>query len=86
MFFRFYGVHLINRTNLILVAIDAKCPALRSRKGVGGQEVQYTIDEEIENLASQNDVINQICKTPYVPLDRKRPASRCLFFNEDVSF
>ncbi|XP_035710380.1 voltage-dependent calcium channel subunit alpha-2/delta-3 isoform X2 [Folsomia candida] len=79
----FYGVHLINRTNLIMIAIDAKCPALRSRKGVGGQEVQYTIDEEIEKLATSNDVINQICRTPYIPLERKRPSSRCLFFNED---
>lgn len=67
-----------------MIAVDAKCPPLRSRKGITGQEVQYEMDEELENMTAHNDVIAQICRTPYLHLDRKRPAAKCHFFNEEV--
>lgn len=67
-----------------MVAIDAKCPHSRTRKSLGGTEVQYVIDEEIEKQAVHNDILAQICRTPHIHLERKKPTSKCLFYNEEV--
>jgi hypothetical protein len=81
---RFFGVHLINRTNLIMVAVEGKCQRLRKKTSIVGKEVIYPLDEELENATLVNDVIAQICRVPYIHLDRKKPTVPCLYFNEEV--
>jgi len=68
-----------------MVAVDSKCKRMRKRTYLMGKEVIYPIDEELENATLYNDVIAQICRIPYIHLDRKKPTAPCLYFNEDVS-
>jgi len=68
-----------------MVAVDGKCKRQRRKISLKPTEVQYQLDEELENSTAQNHVIAQICRTPLIPLDRKRPEATCLFYNEFVS-
>lgn len=85
-FCRDYAVHLINRTNLILLVVQGTCgKGNKERISIKPSEVHYELDEDIENMTVHNEVVAQICRVPILTLERKKPSTMCFDYDKRVS-
>jgi hypothetical protein len=70
---RYFNVHYIPYTNLILVVTDGRCRCGHNATKIEGREVEYQVENSTEEL----------CRTPELPLHRRRPGS-CYNFNPEA--
>lgn len=83
---REYAVHLISRTNLILLVVVGRCNGHgnKERISIKPSEVHYDLEEDLENMTVHNEVVAQICRVPIVNLERKKPTTTCYDYNKRV--
>ncbi|CAL8093183.1 unnamed protein product [Orchesella dallaii] len=79
-----YAVHLINRTNLILLVVQGTCNGKgnKERVSIKPTEVTYELEEDLENMTVHNEVVAQICRIPILTLERKKPSTKCYDYDK----
>ncbi len=91
--YRYFNVHHIPHTNLILVVTDGKCRCGLNSTTIRQREVQYSNvfkkggESQEPEIEDDDDLLGtspvEVCRTPKPSLYRKRP-SLCINYNPEV--